>query len=55
MENINTNKVGVISRLRDDQYERDNRWTYGSYNYIVNYDDGTFEIYEEERNLIREY
>ena len=51
--NINTNKKGTVRRLRDDDYEklqRKNDLTH--YYYHVDYDDGSFETYEGEKNMI---
>jgi hypothetical protein len=43
---INNNKIGTVTRLRDDSYEQTLRKTDSShYNYSVSYDDGTFETY----------
>ena len=43
---INNNKIGTVTRLRDDSYEQSLRKSDSShYNYSVTYDDGTFETY----------
>lgn len=45
-------KKGIINYLRNDKWERDNSHNQGAYYYSVNWDDGTFETYQSERNLV---
>ena len=44
------NKTGTVKRLRDDLWEQKNSWP-ANYHYSVNFDDGTFETYLNERYM----
>lgn len=53
IKSLINDKTGHIVRLRSDEYERSSNWPIEYYHYSVEYDDGTYESYEPEFNLIR--
>jgi signal peptidase I len=49
---ISNNKMGTVNRVRDDTWERTNAWIYGHIHYSVTFDDGSFETYLDENEMI---
>ena len=46
-------KTGTINYLRNDSWEKKNNHPSGKFYYSVNYDDGSFETYQNESDLIK--
>ena len=52
--NSMTNKKGTVEKLKNDEYEKNQRKSDPShYRYSVKYDDGTFESYENQKYMFR--
>lgn len=49
---ISNNKIGTVNYVRDDTWERTNAWIYGHIHYSVTFDDGSFESYLDENEMI---
>ena len=47
--------IGTVERLRDNQHERQNSWPMGFYHYSVTFEDGSFETYLSETDMIPIY
>ena len=52
--NVYTNKIGTVKRLRNDEYERRQRMSNKEHFYYhVDYDDGSFETYENQMSMVK--